>query len=129
MKIEINITDIEETSESYVDLLSDFWRFYKSNKEGADIIAHVAHPVETKLLRDMVEQDLQSRMWDGPFPLIDVAGVLRARGEDPNSVDKYIEKHGLRVGFDGSTHHPLYDSFAAEVVYRHLMENVEEGNE
>ena len=47
--------------------------------------------------------------------------MLRAKGEDPNSVDDYVKKHKLDVPFDGSPHHPLYDAIATEVAYRHLM--------
>ena len=84
-----HMQDVPIGQESYQALLNSFYEFYKTHKGDADVIAHVAHPVETKILRDMIEQDLATRMWEGPFPFIDVAGVLRARGEDPNSVDKY----------------------------------------
>jgi len=118
------MSDIKESTGSYQGLLEDFFQFYKEHKEGADVIAHMAHPVETKVLRDMVEGDLESRMWDGPFPLIDVAGVLKAKGEDPTSVDGYIEKNGLYVPAEGlTTHHPLYDSIATDVAYRDLMKD------
>jgi hypothetical protein len=81
----------------------------------------MAFRVEAKVLRDMVETDLAARSWNGPYPLYDVAGVLKARGFDPTSVDGYNTTNGLTVPFDGATHHPLYDSYAAEVAYRHLM--------
>ena len=116
-----HIRDVSIDQDSYQSLLNNFFGFYKEHKKDADVIAHVAHPVETKLLRDMIELDLEARMWEGPFPLIDVAGVLKAKGEDPNSVDGYIKKNGLQVPFDGNTHHPLYDAIAAGVAYRHLM--------
>ncbi len=116
-----HIRDVSINQDSYQALLNNFYEFYYKHKSNAEVIAHVAHPVETKLLRDMIEQDLETRRWEGPFPLIDVAGVLRARGEDPTSVDKYIEKNGLHVPFEGNTHHPLYDAIATEVAYRHLM--------
>lgn len=116
-----NLEAIEVTHADYGSLLEGFYAFYKEHKVDATVIAHMAHPVETKVLRDLVEVDLGGRMWDGPYPLIDVAGVLLAKGFNPTSVDTYNTGHGVTVPFDGATHHPLYDSWAAAVAFRHLM--------
>lgn len=110
---------LAETHTSYREMLEAFYAFYKLHKEGSTVIAHVAHPVETKVLRDMVELDLAARMWDGPL-LTDVHQALATAKENPWSVDEYLKKHGLAVPFEGATHHPLFDSWAAEVAYRHL---------
>jgi hypothetical protein len=37
-------------------MLKDFAEFYMQWKSGADIIFHVGIPVESKVLRDMVEK-------------------------------------------------------------------------
>lgn len=72
------------------------------------------------MLRDMYDRGLIGD-WDGPYPLFDVSGNLQQAGEDPTSVDKYVQKDGLSVGeFEGGTHNPLYDSAVAAVAYRHL---------
>lgn len=86
---------------------------------GRDIplIAHVAWPVEARLLLDVYSGE---RVWDGPYPLIDVASVLLAKGHDPLSVDGYLTKHDIPVPAD-SPHHPLYDARAADFCFRHLM--------
>jgi len=114
---------IEESHCSYDALLADFARFYLANKGDADVIAHMAVPVEAGLLRDMHSRGLIGD-WDGPFPLIDIAGCLKQAGEDPTSVDGYAKKHGVAVDpaeFAGGTHNPLYDSAQAAAVYRHLL--------
>jgi hypothetical protein len=116
----LNVTDVAVTHESYSSMLEAFYAFYMENK-GADVIAHMPYPVEAKVLRDMVEVDLEARGWNGPYPLIDVAGILKAKNLDPTSVDTYNKNNGLIIPFSGVTHHPLYDSWAAEVAYRHLM--------
>jgi hypothetical protein len=116
---------LEQTHSSYDEMLADFARFYMEHKKDTDIIAHMGVPVEAKLLLDMHSKGFIGD-WDGPFPFLDVASVLKARGYDPTSVDKYNEQHGLLAGRSEAeglaTHHPLYDSIAAAVAYMHLMQ-------
>jgi hypothetical protein len=81
------------------------------------MIGHVVWPVEARLLLDVYSG---MGVWDGPFPLLDVASVLYAHGFDPTSVDTYLADHGIEVP-PGSPHHPLYDARAAERCLRHLM--------
>ena len=106
---------------NYERMIEEFFNFYSKHREDSTIIAHMAHPVETGLLRDMIEANLEVRLFQGPYPLIDVAGVLLAKGENPTSVDKYLAKNKLTVTFPGNSHHPFYDAYAAEVAFRHLM--------
>ncbi|WP_033338891.1 hypothetical protein [Catenuloplanes japonicus] len=81
------------------------------------LAAHVAWPVEARLLLDVYSHE---RVWEGPYPLYDVSSVLLAKGEPPLSVDDYLTRHGLPLP-DGSPHHPLYDARAAERCLRHLL--------
>lgn len=114
------LTGLPVTHKDYDSLLADFSNFYLENKADADVIVHMGVPVEAKLLLDMRSSGLIGD-WDGPYPLIDLAGMLLQVGEDPTSVDAYIEKYALQVGeFVGGTHNPLYDSAAAATVYFHL---------
>lgn len=117
------MTGISETHSSYDELLADFSKFYLENKSDASIIAHVAVPVESTLLKDMHSKGYIGD-WDGPFPLIDLAGCLQQAGQDPNSVDNYVQNFGLKVRNFGSTHNPLYDSEVAAKVYSHLQGQV-----
>lgn len=115
------VADLPVTHESYDALLSDFAAFYKANKPDADIVVHMGYIVEARVLRDLHDKGLIGD-WDGPYPLLDVSGNLQQAGEDPTSVDKYVQKYTLSVGeFEGGTHNPLYDSAVAAVVYRHLL--------
>ena len=111
--------DIPVSHSSYDELLKDFADFYKSNKSDANIIVHMGVPVESSLLKDMHSREYIGD-WDGPYPLIDVAGNLQQAGEDPTSCDSYVAKYGLKVA-EGNTHNPLYDSEVAAVVFMHLM--------
>lgn len=116
------MTDIPESHGSYDELLADFAKFYLENKTDADIIVHMGVPVEATLLKDAHSRGYIGD-WDGPFPLIDLAGCLQQAGENPTSCDEYVTKYGLEVS-EGNSHNPLYDSEVAAVVYRHLQERV-----
>jgi hypothetical protein len=118
-----NMKDIPENVKDYNDLLEDFWKFYSKHKKGAEIIAHVPCPVESKILRDMVEKDLTNRIGEGPFPLIDTSSILRSRKENPTDLEAYVKKHKLKISFEGKVHNPLYDAIVAETIYRHLITN------
>ena len=111
---------IPVSHESYDSLLADFAKFYLTNKAEADVIVHMGTPVESNLLRDMHSKGCIGD-WDGPFPLLDLAGMLAQAGEDPTSCDKYVAKLGLVVPNFGTTHNPLYDSAVAAEVYKHLV--------
>lgn len=114
---------IEESHDSYDALLADFAEFYLREKKDTTVIAHMAVPVESGVLKDMHTCGLIGD-FDGPYPLIDLAGCLAQAGEDPTSCDGYAEKYGVSVNateFAGRTHNPLYDSVQAAAVYRHLV--------
>ncbi len=113
--------DIPVSHNSYDELLADFAKFYLANKIDAHIIVHMGVPVESSLLKDMHSCGFIED-WDGPYPLIDIAGNLQQAGEDPTSVDKYVTKYGLNVP-KGNTHNPLYDSEVAAVVFAHLQKS------
>jgi hypothetical protein len=111
--------DISISHSSYDELLKDFSDFYKSNKSDANIIVHMGVPVESTLLKDSHSLGYIGD-WDGPYPLIDLAGSLLQADEDPTSVDSYVTKYGLNVS-ENNTHNPLYDSEVAAVVFSHLQ--------
>ncbi len=119
-KVVPQLAEMPINHQDYDALLADFAKFYLAEKEKADIIVHMGYIVETKILRDCHERGFIGA-WDGPYPLIDIAGNLQQAGEDPTSVDAYLQKHGLSVSDFGTTHHPLYDSAVAAAVYSHLL--------
>ena len=115
--------DIPENYASYDALLAGFAEFYLREKANATIIGHMVVPVESNLIRALHALGLIGD-WDGPYPLIDVAGCLDQAGEDPTSVDKYAAKVGVAVdpADFGGAHNPLYDAAQAAAVYRHLRD-------
>lgn len=111
--------DIAETHQSYKELLADFAKFYLANKANAYVIVHMGVPVESKLFTDAHDMGYIGD-WDGPYPLIDVAGMLLQAGEDPTSVDAYANKYAIEVG-ETNSHNPVYDSEVTARVFTHLM--------
>lgn len=81
------------------------------------VVAHVAWPVETRLLSDIYSQP--GREFTGPYPLLDTAVMAAALGEpEPCSDDAYLTRHGIHVS--GSAHHPARDARAAVTIYAHM---------
>ena len=112
---------IPETFGSYEEMLRAFSEYYLKEKEDSDVVVHMGVPVESRVLIDMHRLGFIGD-WDGPFPLIDIAGNLQQAGFDPTSVDTYNKDHGIKVPTcEGGTHNPLYDSRAAALCYLHLM--------
>lgn len=102
---------------SYPGLLSAWLMFIGGyDLRQTTVITHVPWPVEARFLWDAHG----SEPFSGPFPLLDVASMLAARGHDPTSVEKYLDWAGLDRP-EGSPHHPLYDARAAALVYFDLL--------
>lgn len=111
---------IPVTHADHASLLADFAKFYLANKADAEVVVHMGVPVESNLLRDMHSQGCIGD-FEGPYPLLDLAGELAQAGEDPTSCDKYVAKWGLTVPDFGTSHNPLYDSAVAAKVHKHLV--------
>lgn len=110
---------LPETHENYKSMLADFMQFYMEHKADADVIVHMGLPVEARLFLDAHTAKIIGD-WDAPYPLIDIS----AYPEVGDSVDGYNAVHGIVVpDFDGGTHNPLYDSFAAALCYNDICKN------
>lgn len=111
------IADLPENLREYAYLLAEVGETIERwGGKAVPLIAHVAWPVEARLLLDVYHGE---HIWAGPYPLIDVASVLLARGHDPLTVDGYLADHGIAAP-GGSPHHPLYDARAAARCFAHL---------
>jgi hypothetical protein len=112
------IEDVEVNCNDYDGMLHNLREArFPWAEDGTTTIGHVIWPVEARLLLDMYPGE---NIWSGPYPLVDVASVLLARGHNPLSVDDYLAEHGIPAP-DGSPHHPLYDARAAERCLRYLL--------
>ena len=119
------MADMSVTHKSYKEMLKAFAAFFLENKENADVIFHMGCPVEARVIIDLHDNGYLGP-FDGAYPWLDVAGVLKKAGFDPTSVDSYNAAHGIEVPQPeaGGTHNPLYDSRAAALCYMDLMKEV-----
>jgi hypothetical protein len=91
------------------------------NKKDSTVIAHCATPVETGLFLRCIQRDLENRQWEGVYPAIhDVATFLLLLGEQVDSVDNYVAKHGLEIPF-GNSHEPYFDAVITLKVWLHAF--------
>lgn len=119
------LAGVEVTHSSYNDMLMAFSKFYLENKVGADVVSNMPIHVDSTLLKDMHDRSYIGD-FDGPYPLYELAGMLKMIEEDPTSVDEYIKKYNLMLSMEGEKdlepHHPLYDAAVAALTYAHLID-------
>lgn len=77
------LAEAEAFYDSETALLTAFWAFWSRHREQAECIADVGYPVEAGLFTRCVALDPKTRYYQGPYPLLDLATLLRARGIDP----------------------------------------------
>lgn len=83
------------------ELFLAVWLRWKAR--GAWLAADCPAPVETNFLAACIKRRLPVSRWDGPYPLIDIASVLLARGIDPLATLPRLENELPR-------HDPLCDA-------------------
>lgn len=98
------------------DLHADFAEWWLTRK-GA-VCAHIPHPVETGLFRELQSRDLIGE-WDHPFPFICAGSMLSVLGENPTEMDAALERRGIRP--EGIAHDCRYDVAATMSLYENLM--------
>lgn len=96
-------------------LLNLFWDFWLANKEGAEAVADVGTPVEAGLFRACVELDPDSRTFQGPYPLHELATALRMAGMDPD-LDRRVALRRM----DLVPHNPVDDALGAALMWHQV---------
>ena len=72
-----------EECESESEMLQKVWSVWFKHKDDAYMIADVAYPVETRLLRECVALSGDKYAFSAPFPLLDLSSMLYAKEIDP----------------------------------------------
>ncbi len=67
------------------EMLEAFWEKWMKYQKDAYAIGDVIYPVECRLFQKCVEQNEIERSFLAPYPLLDLASMLYARGIDPLS--------------------------------------------
>lgn len=92
------------THEHTREVRDAFWQFWRTwAGRGAKLLADCAWPVEARFLAACVDDDAESREWQGPYPLLDLAPILWAQGIDPTGAFD-------RTPSELPQHHPLNDA-------------------
>jgi hypothetical protein len=114
------MADMELTHTDLADMLEEWRQWYRTAGRRAPgvnrTIGHIIWPVEARFLLAAHAAE----PYDGPYPFIDVAGLLDGVGENPTSVDMYLRAHSIDPPA-GQPHHPLYDARSATLAYQHLV--------
>ena len=71
-----------------------------------------------KMTYSLIDED------EAPMSPIDVCDYLRMAGENPDSVDSYVEKHSLQKA-EGHPHDPMFDCKQAATAYLHLISRLQ----
>lgn len=102
--VEEHIPNFFVHNESTLQTRQQFWTKWLEWKEkGALLFADCAWPVEARFLCACVDDHIQQREWQGPYPLHDVATVLLTKGMNP--LAKYP-----RTELELPEHDPLKDA-------------------
>lgn len=99
-----NVPRMGWTHDSLADMRSAFWRTWQLWKErGATLWADCSWPVEARFLAQCVDDDLDNRKWEGPYPLHEIATAALLCGRDPLvTID--------RLPHELPAHNPLNDA-------------------
>lgn len=93
-----------EVFEEETEILNKVWHLWEKYQEKARCFVDILYPVESHLLWRMVKLELNTREYLGPFPIIDIAGLLLAMGKDPNT-----DRQALLGETSGMLHNALFD--------------------
>jgi hypothetical protein len=79
-----NIQPIEITHTNIKSLRTEFWESWMDAKEnGAVMAVECGWPVEHRFLTQCIDDDTESRKWEGPYPLHEISSIMLAAGMDP----------------------------------------------
>lgn len=106
------LPQLRQVPEAPGDLLEDFFSFYRTYGKEAMVIADTPFPVEARLFAELARR--HGMEW-GPYPLLDLASMLHARGLDPLQDRREMAASQL------PQHNALNDCiYAKEIYFTHI---------
>ncbi len=112
-----NVLPILGEYEEYEDehsLLEAAWSFWRAHAQNSYIIVDVMHPVESRLFTRCVEHNIEERIFQGPFPMLDLSSMLYAIGINPLEAREKLAKPLDK----GMQHNALYDARMAMTIWK-----------
>lgn len=103
------------------EMRREFWVWYIKNQfplsDPGIVLADFAYPVEARFFSTLTYDDLEGRMWKGPYPLHELGTLLLAVGADPDKTNRRTWWHDLYTDIQVIAplrqHNPLDDALAA----------------
>lgn len=128
--VEPNLSGVEYTDrKAFLSAAADAWRFGKEifgwepwgpgNGKALACVAHMGSPVEANFFQQLFDAGLIGE-FDGPYPLLDTAPLLTAKGYDPTSEQAFAEKVGIKLPDGFKPHSALSDAQLTRLVWRYL---------
>lgn len=96
-----------------------FWAFWAKHGSDAICLADFGAPVEALLFRKCIEDDLENRMWNGPYPMHELGTVLMLAGVDPD-----VNRIEYARAGEVRKHNPADDAAVAAACYFRAMEEL-----
>ena len=120
-----NVLPTLDEYEEYEDehsLLEAAWSFWRVHASDSYVFTDVMHPVESRLFTRCVEQDIENRVFQGPFPMLDLASMLYALGINPlEAREKLVQPLD-----EGKQHNALYDARMAMAIWKkYILPNLQ----
>ena len=111
--VEQNVLPVMEsmqiTHSSYKHLRDNFWGWFVKAQEQADyVLVMNGYPVEYRFLLQCQEDDMQSRYWEHPFPILDLTSMLLMVGYNQPAKNRLMQEVARSNNL--SKHHPLHDA-------------------
>lgn len=108
------LEEVELTHPTYGEMAYG-WSLWYAERSDHRVVCHIPWPVEALFLWHAH----LSVPFSGPYPLIDVASMLEARGgQDPTQLDDWLLRNGhTPEGSPHHPHHPLFDARQAAAAY------------
>jgi len=107
-----HLTDLKRCQSARA-LRDGFFHFFQKHKQTSEIWVDVGFPVETNFLATVVNDDLENRFWEMPYPLRDVS----------NFIDINIDRI-TSAGLSGlRKHHPTDDALASATCYLNWLKH------
>lgn len=99
-------------------LLEACWQFWRKHADNTYVVADVIHPIESRLFTHCVKCDEENRMFQGPYPLLDLSSMLYVAGIDP-----LVARESLCGDSEnkGNLHNALYDARLTASIWKEYI--------
>lgn len=115
--VEPNLTGREfSTLLNFQTAFADVW----NQQQDKRCVAHMGSPVESNFFQQLFAAGVIGE-FDGPYPLLDTAPLLLAKGYDPTSEEAYAKASGWVMPINYKPHSALSDAQLTRLVWNSIV--------